>query len=346
MGTEEKYKGKGFLAELLAKAKESNKLDIDRLRDELRKEIEAEDKLFGKFRGLVESFQDIISEEKQRYNAAIKALSKTSGVSRQNVLEAADNQLEEIKMLEQGIMSTLPDFRKDLKAMESKSKDIKSEIARLREKIGQLQKEEQEILDGMAAGEREMIAVEEAVGKLFKDIGSEITGIRKKIEEFTAEKAPPQPITPLQPVTPPDVAESPKREEEKGGVEEEGKIEWISALEVTEAAKKCSMCGGHMDFHIQYGMWMCYACGHEETANDDAEGPSEPAAAAEPAPVAEQKPTPVSSQPFAVPSTASPSGKRQFSRKKPCPVCRKQMDWNDDDKTWRCLYCNYERRVF
>jgi len=334
MGSEEKYKGEGFLSDLLAKAKESGGLDIVRLRDEIRKEIETEDKTFGKFLGLVESFQDIISEEKLRYNAAIKALSKTSGVSRQNVLEAADNQLEELKMLEKDVMSTLPDFRKDLKAMESKSKEIKNELAKLREKIGQLQKEEQKILDGIAARERDMKAVEESVGKIFTEIGSEITGIRKKIEEFTAEKAPPQPIAP------PVSVESPKIEEEKGVVKEESKIEWTSEPQEEEGGRRCSMCGGQMDFHIQYGMWMCYACGHEEPATEDTEGASELTAAAE------QKPTPVVSEPSAVPLAASPSVKRPLSRKKPCPVCRKQMDWNEEEKTWRCPSCNYERRVF
>jgi ribosomal protein L37AE/L43A len=339
MGSEKKYKGKGFLSDLFVKAKESGGLDIVRLRDEIRKEIEAEDAILGKFLGLVESFQDIISEEKLRYNAAIKALSKTSGISRQNILEATDNQLEELKILEKDVMSTLPDFRKDLKTLESKSKEIKNEIAQLREKIGQLEKEEQEILDGMAGRERDMKAVEETVEKLFTDIGSEITGIRKKIEEFAAEKAPPQPIEP-------PVVESHKREEEKGGIEEESKIEWTSEPQETEGVRRCSMCGGQMDFNMQYGMWMCYACGHEEPATDDTEGASELTAAAELAAAAEQKPAPVASEPSAVPLAATPSVKRPLSRKKPCPVCRKQMDWNEEEKTWRCLFCNYERRVF
>lgn len=330
MGTEEKYKRKGFLSDFLAKAKESEGRDVVRLRDEIRKEIEAGEKILGKFRGLVESFQDIISDEKQRYNAAIRALSTTSGLSRQNVLEATDNQLEELKMLEKGVMSALPEFRDDLNAMESKSKEIKNEIVKLHEKIGQLEKEEQELLDSMAARKTEMKAVEETVRRLFTDIGSEITGIRKKIEEFTAEKAPPQPIVP-------PVVESHKREEEKGGIEEESKIEWTPEPQETEGIKRCSMCGGQMDFNIQYGMWMCYACGHEEPSTDDTEVASELTTVPEPPPSAGPKPATVAS---------SPSVKRLVSKKKTCPVCRKQMDWNEGEKTWRCSFCNYERRVF
>jgi len=340
MGSEEKHKGKGFLTDLLAKAKKSEGLDIVRLRDEIRREIENEEKIFGKFLGLVESFQDIISEEKPRYNAAIKALSKTSGVSRQDVLEATDNQLEELKMLEKGVTSTLPDFRNELKAMESRSEEIKNELTTLREKIGQLQKEEQKILDSMSAREKDLKAVAEAVGKIFTEIGLEITGIRKKLEEFTAEKAPTQPIAP------PAVVGSHKGGEEKGGIKEESKIEWTAATQEAESTKKCSMCGGQMDIHIQHGIWRCYACGHEESVKDDTDSISERAAAAEPAPAVEQEPKPVASEPSAVPLAASLSVKRPLSRKKPCPVCRKQMEWKEKEKIWLCSFCNYERRVF
>jgi ribosomal protein L37AE/L43A/archaellum component FlaC len=340
MGTEEKYKRKGFLSDLLAKAKGSEGFDTVRLRDEIRKEIQAGDKIFGQFRGLVESFQDIISEEKLRYNAAIKALSATSGLSRQDVIEAIDNQLEEIKMLEKGVMSALPDVRDELRTLESRSKEIKSEIAKLREKIGQLEKEEHEILDGMAARGIEMKTVEEAVRKLFTAMGAEMTGIRRKIEEFAAEKVPSQPIAP------PDIVESHKFEEEKGGIEEESEIGWTSEPLEDEGVRRCSMCGGQMDFNIQYGMWMCYACGHEEPATDDTEGASELTSAKELAAAAEQKPAPVASEPSTAPLAAAPSVKRPLSRKKPCPACRKQMDWNEKEKTWRCSSCNYERRVF
>ena len=253
------------LSDILAKAKEKEGLDIVRLRDEIRKEIEAGDKTLVKFLELVESFQDVLPKEKQRYNVAIRALSTTSGLSRQNVLESTDNQLEELKRLQKGVLTGLPDFRDELTAMESRSQEIKSEIAKLHETIAQLEKEEQELLGSKATRETEMKTIEEAVSKLFTDIGAEISGIRKKIEEYTAEKAPPQRTAP--PVfveTLNHGEEQGDTEEEKGVTGEEGKIEEPIATQDKEWLKKCPMCGGQMNFHLQEKMWMCYSCGHDE----------------------------------------------------------------------------------
>ncbi len=110
MGAEEKNRNEilsRIAADLFVKTKGGEELSskIHRLRDEIKKIIESEDTIFGKFHGLVESFREIIPDEKQRYNAAIKALSTTSKVSRQDIAKAVNNQLEELKILEKGLLS-------------------------------------------------------------------------------------------------------------------------------------------------------------------------------------------------------------------------------------------------
>jgi len=353
MGTNEKYDMKGLLSDLLSKAKKRDGLDLVRLRDEIKKGIESKGEIIRKFRELVESFKDIIPEEKQRYNAAIRALSATSGLSRQNVLESVNNQLKELKIIEKGVLSALPGFRDELKVMEARSQEIKSEMAKLREKIMQFEKEELEILDGMAAREREMKIVGEAVGKLFTDIGVEISEISKKIEEFTAEKVSPQQIAP------PDIIEIRRHEEEKGGTEEEGETEETSAPQETEFLRKCPMCGGQIHFIIKEAKWMCYTCGHEESAKDetgdanvfaavsDPVPTAEPAPSAEPVAVTEQAVAPEDKlTPVAAPLTSLPSVKKPVQRKKACPSCRKQMEWHEKEKSWLCPFCSYRRMVF
>jgi hypothetical protein len=68
-----------LVADLSVKSTSGNDLTskINRLRGEIKKVIDHEDTIFGKFRGLVESFREIIPDEKQRYHAAIKAMSAT-----------------------------------------------------------------------------------------------------------------------------------------------------------------------------------------------------------------------------------------------------------------------------
>ncbi|HEY9247161.1 MAG TPA: hypothetical protein VIO11_09970, partial [Candidatus Methanoperedens sp.] len=180
-----------IVADLFEKSKGGEDLSstIHRLRDEIKKVIESEDTIFGKFRKLVESFREIIPEEKQRYNAAIQALSTTAKVSRQDIVKAVINQLEELKILEKGLLGTPSGWCDELKVMEAKSREMRDEISKLRERIGRLESEEKEILKGMAAREKEMGFVEKAVGELFTDIAAEITYINNKVQEFTAENA-------------------------------------------------------------------------------------------------------------------------------------------------------------
>ncbi len=176
MGTEEKNRSEilsRILADLFVKSKEGEGLSskIHHLRDEIKKVIASEDTIFGKFRGLVESFREIIPEEKQRYHAAIQALSTTSKLSQQEIVKAVNDQLEELKILEKGLMPALPGWRDEFKVMEAKSREMQDEISKLREKIGQLESEEKGILNGMAAREKEMELVEKAVGRTLRGYG-------------------------------------------------------------------------------------------------------------------------------------------------------------------------------
>jgi len=344
-----------IVADLFVKSKEGEELSskIHRLRDEIKKVIEGEDTIFGKFRGLVESFREIIPEEKQRYNAAIQALSTTSKLNQQEIVKAVNNQLEELKILEKGLMPALPGWRDEFKVMEAKSREMRDEISKLREKIGQLESEEKGILTDMATREKEMALVEKAVGELFTDLGAEITSTKKKVEEFTAESAASQPIPAK------DSIKSDIFPEEKGGGERKGEIPRSSAPQDTEWQKKCPMCGGRMDFYSQEEMWQCYSCAYEEPKDEvlvDGEEKNEPANAPQPAPASKPGPGPsplravhmgsLSSDENEEPRKGSSLSINQpSSKKKTCPVCHKKMDWYQEEKAWRCPFCDYERSI-
>jgi ribosomal protein L37AE/L43A/uncharacterized protein YoxC len=358
MGIEEKNRNEilsRIAADLFAQSKGGEELStkIHHLRDEINKVTEREDTIFNKFRELLESLKEIIPEEKQRYNAAIKALSATSKLSRQEIVKAVNNQLEELKILEKGLTPALP-WRDELKVMEAKSRENRDEISKLREKMGRLESEEKEILNDMAARKKEMELVEKAVGELFADIGAEITFIKKRIEEFTAESAISQPIPPR------DSIKSDSSSEEKGGGEQKSEIPESSAPQDTEWQKKCPMCGGRMNFQIPDDMWQCYSCAYEELKKDEDQGKiedqSEQTNAPKPAPVSE--PIVDSSPPLTAPLAplfpddfpklnkgTSPSYNQPSGKKKACPVCHKKMDWYEKEKTWRCPFCDYQRSI-
>ena len=328
MGAKEKNANENLsriAADLFVKTKGGEELSskIRRLRDEIKKVIESDDTLFGKFRGLVESFREIIPEEKQRYSAAIKALSTTSKVSQQDIVKAVNNQIEELKILEKGLLSTPSAWRDELKVMEAKSREMRDEISKLRERIGRLESEEKEILNGMAAREEDMELVSKAVGELFTDIAEEIANINKKVQEVTAENAasqpsPPQSIPP-QPIPLGDSIKSDILREEKGGTEQKGEILESSAQQQdTEFQKKCPMCGGRMDFLSNDKMWRCYSCAYEELNGEKGGG--------------EQK--------SEIPAPSAPQQDTEFQKK--CPMCGGRMNFHNNEKMWMCYSCAYE----
>lgn len=266
MGAMEKDK-KGLLyqiaADLLSRSKGSEELsfNISRLSEEIKKEIAGHDETFGKFRGLLESFRDIIPEEKQRYQAAFKALSCTSGLTQKDVLKAIDSQLSELRKLEKGFMSALPNWRDQLKAMESRSREIRNEISRLREKIIQLEREEQEISNSMTSREEERKLAEKGVENVLADIAAEITWIREKIEEFTAGRVS------SRPVIPPVSIKSHEPATERSGDDRESNLQKVPDQKDIEREKKCPMCGRQVKWYGKETMWKCFACGYEETEN-------------------------------------------------------------------------------
>jgi ribosomal protein S27AE len=318
MGAEEKNRNEilsRIVADLFEKSKGAEELSskIHRLRDEIKKVIEGEDTIFGKIRGLVESFREMIPEEKQRYNAAIKALSTTSKLGRQEIVKAVNAQHEELKILEKVLLGTAPGWRDELKVMEAKSREMRDEISKLREILGRLEIEEKEILNGMTAREQEMTLVEKAVGELFTDIGAEITTIKKKVEEFTAESAASQPSPSGDSIK----SEIPSLDKE-GGVQKSE----ISAPPAPQAAqdtnqqKKCPMCGGQMN---DYGeKWQCYSCAYEELKMEKGGG--------------EQK--------SEIRESSAPQEPQDTNQQKKCPMCGGQM--SDYGVKWQCYSCAYE----
>lgn len=359
MGVEKKNRSEilyRIAADLCVKSKGGEELSskIDRLRNGIKKVIESEDTIFGKFRELVESFEGIIPEEKQRYNAAIKALSTTSKLSRQEIVKAVNNHLEELKTLEKGLMPALAGWRDEFKEMKAKSLEIRGDISKLREKIGRLESEEKGILNDMVAREKEMELVEKAVGELFTDIGAEITYIKKKVEEFTSESAASQPIPPRASIK----SDIPGKE--TGGGEQKSEIRESSAPQDTEWKKKCPMCGGRMSFLTRDEMWQCYTCAYEESEKDGVRDKSEEKSEHPNTPefTPALKPIFDPSPPLAAPSASlssneiqkskkgsSPSNNQPSGKKKACPACREKMDWYQTEKAWRCSFCGYSRSI-
>jgi ssDNA-binding Zn-finger/Zn-ribbon topoisomerase 1/uncharacterized coiled-coil DUF342 family protein len=313
--------------DIFVKAKSGEDLPskLGRLRTELRKATENDDAVLGKIRGLLDSFKDVIPDEKQRYHAAIKALSTTAKLSPQEIVKAVGKQLEELKTHQKDLLEALPNWRMELKALEVRAKQVKEEMAKLGEKIAKLESEEQGLAAAMATREKEAGQVEKAVQDIFTELGAEIAQIRSRIEEYAAAETP---------------AASPAKKETSA----EKKAATAQKIEVTppplqqdtNLQRKCPMCGGQMNLHAMDRKWICYSCAHEEP--DAGAGPGAGGVRGE-----------LTSEPE-IGSTDGPRSAPEPAidepeiKTKPCPACGKAMHWFRKDKAWRCPSCGYERR--
>lgn len=320
-------------------AGEEPSLDIGRLRDEIEKRIESADDMFGKFRGLVESLQEDIPEEEKRFHAAIKALSRSSGLGPDEVLAAADRQLAELKDLERVLLSALPNAQDEIKAMEAESREIQGELTRLRERVRQLEGKEREMLEDLAVRRKEVKLAEEGVRDVLSDMKEEITGIKRKLDAYASKE------TPSPAPAPPDPVRTHEREEEGGGGGQESGIREASAPGDAEG-QKCPMCGGRMFLNSKDEMWQCLICAHEEPEKGSTgDGGQGAAKAPEPAPAKTEQTAPEPPAPAAAPPAPS-SAQKPPRKPKSCPICRDKMGWIESEKSWRCPSCEYQRMEF
>ncbi len=268
MGAEEKNMNEilsRIVADLFTSAgSEDLSAKIQTLRQEIKKVIEREDTLFGKFLEVAESFREIIPEENKRYSAAVKALVTTSKISRQEIVKAVNTQLEELKVLEKILLATTSGGRDKIKGVEARAREIKDEITKLRGEIGRLESEGKEVLAHLAAQEKAVEPAEKAVRQLFADITAEIGLIKKRVEEpTTAERAVLQPVPPGDPGA--------------GGIPGDGGQTSDFSVPAappqdTGSQKRCPMCGGRMDLQMDGKTMLCYSCAYQELKAEKEKG--------------------------------------------------------------------------
>lgn len=351
-----------IVSDLFARTADNRDLSsrVRQLGDEIRSVVQNEQTTLGKFRVLLESFREIIPDEKQRYQAALKALSTTSKLSRQEIIKAISSQREELVKLEKNLAPAQNSWRSEVKSMESRSQELKGEIAKLRDRITQLEIEEKAVRSSIAAREKDLGLAEKSVTELFATIGAEIASLNKKVEEFTAESAPPPPPPP--PVKPaPQKAPLKPAEPIKNKKEAEQKVELKAepAPKDSKFERKCPMCGGRFNLLEFENMWQCFTCGYEEPQADAPQGTggekggrmSATAPAQTGGPIFDPAAFKAKRGTFEAeesdePKRDSASTDRQLpSKSKDCPVCGKTMYWYPDEKAWRCPTCMYERRI-
>ncbi len=124
----------------------------------------------------------------------------------------------------------------------------------------------------------------------------------------------------------------------------EAEIQPMSESQDAEGQRKCSVCGGQSMWYESEKIWKCYVCGHEEKEDPGTQGVGGNRAGS--APTQAKKPEPPRAMTAAAPQEIASSQKPQAAKTKTCPICKKNMEWHDMEKSWRCPFCKYQRMAF
>jgi ribosomal protein L37AE/L43A len=274
-------------------------------------------------------------------------LSTTSKMGRQEVIDSMNRQLEELKVLEKGLMPSHAGWDGELQAMEARSQMLKGEVANLRARIAQLESEEQMIQAGIAVRRKYLALVEKTVKELFANIGAEIALLNKKLEELSAEASAAQPGPSAVQQTPPAQRPDLRTEEtipqtvppveQKEGGEQKVEIKGEPVPADSKFQRTCPQCGGQLNLLELENMWQCFTCGHEEPSTGAVPG-------TDPSLFSARRSASRSPEVERSKKGSTSSGEKP-TKKKDCPVCSKKMYWYPDTKAWRCPSCQYERRI-
>jgi ribosomal protein L37AE/L43A len=313
---------------------------IQRLGDEIRKMIHSDETTFGKFQGLLASFKDVIPDENQRYQAALKALSTTAKLDNKEIIKAFKEQADELKIVEKGISPSLSGWSEGLEEMEARAEELASEIADLRKRLSGLEKEERTVQAGIASREKDLKSAEKTIKDLFADIGKEITDVNRKIGQLTGEPVEEEPAAEKAP------GKKKKKKAEEASVEKEAEEITVTATPMDpKFQRKCPMCGGSFNLHELENLWQCYTCGHEEQATGTAAGGGASASAPAAGPVFDRSSFPATAPDKGAAQEATSFEDNKPTERKSCPACGRTMFYYPRDTAWRCNSCGYERRI-
>ncbi len=255
-----------IVTQLFAKPTNGKELSaqVQHLGEEIRKVIQSENTVFGKFLGLLESFREIIPDEQQRYLAALKALSTTLKLPPQEIKKAISGQLDELKILEKGLVPTQHAWRDELKGMEARSQQLDGEMTQLRERIKQLESEEKALRSAMSVREKDMALAEKTVRELFASIVAEVSAFNKKVSELTVDAPAAQPAASSAQAVPQMGSQQNVAAGTGKSGEQTVEAGAAQAKQDTKYQKKCPLCGGPFNLLEYQNIWQCYSCAYEE----------------------------------------------------------------------------------
>lgn len=238
-------------------------LESGRFLESIRAEIKKAGGELQKFLSLVESLREIIPDEAKRYAAAYKAIQESSGITKDEILGAAENQLSALKNQKDIIAEsfTAPDTGNN--PLASKLEETRTRISEFKGALKKLEEEEKEILASLAAEKERSRKAEKGLDSLIRSIEEEIVDIRDKVLCYLIQDSSLSIVPESEPL------EDMGPEGEYTDAEPEADL--ISPMSGEPPAdakgakvKPCPSCQNRMDWYEMDRKWKCFVCAHEE----------------------------------------------------------------------------------
>lgn len=137
-----------------------------------------------------ESFTDMLTvlamipDEKQRYEAAIGALGKTSGTSKEELIHALEAKVEALKAEGEEFSALLDDKHAAIQGFTSQAQEIDNKIKKLDEERKRLLEEKNGIISNQEELQKKASKAELDFGNAIKKVQEEIQSAKTKIIDF------------------------------------------------------------------------------------------------------------------------------------------------------------------
>lgn len=147
--------------------------------DQLADAISAKGKSYDVFTGMLNDLS-VIPDEKQRFEAALKALARTSGMSVDELIHALDAKAETLKAESDEFSGVLEDKHKTIQG-------LTAEITAIDQKIAEIEAEKQRLLGEKKGIEANQQELQEKASKAETDFGNAIKKIQAELREARAK---------------------------------------------------------------------------------------------------------------------------------------------------------------
>jgi len=154
------------------------------IKKEILSTVSSCDPVYAQFFDMVASLRGVIPDERTCYNSAFVALSKTVGLTVDQIIYSIDNTLQCLGKENQKFLQTLEDKKLDIESLQKGIKSRDAQVAELRQQIASLEAEKSKIQQNVDKETRSIESVTLNFNGASKSVETELNNSKTKIMSY------------------------------------------------------------------------------------------------------------------------------------------------------------------